>query len=239
LDVPFTNGVRWVEAIGSRNSQEQCMPVRNTFARTTILAGAFACSGLAFSSSYAAEPPAGLDRAFEVKDERPSGTRDLRPGPGTPDYRKERPRVTLKPSSPVVRIGAPVSFELGSDVDGYAHVYVVSASGRVQVWMENVQIAAGRHKLFPARGQITASAPAGRDDIVLVVTRERIKGFLGYGPIRTPRDLDYDPATFKQAVKERFEDLPRRDWGYARTLVHVVSRTRPGSEWDWDSGEWQ
>jgi len=204
------------------------MPLRK-IPCTAVLAGALACSGLSVSSAY----------TFDFKDEPPL-TRDLRPGPDPQSHRKARPRVTLKPSSPVVRIGTPINFELGSNVDGFAHIYVVSASGRVQVWMENVPISAGQHTLFPTRGQITAAAPAGRDDIVLVVTRERVKGFLGNGPVRTPRDLDYDPGSFKQAVRERFEDLPHRDWGYARTLVQVVNRTRPGgSEWDWDSGEWQ
>jgi hypothetical protein len=204
------------------------MPIRN-IACTTILAGALACGGLSLSAVH----------ATDLNGKAPL-TRDLRPGPGPQGHHKARPRVTLKPSSPVVRIGAPVSFELGSSIDGFAHVYVLSASGRVQVWMENVPVSAGQHTMFPARGQITATAPAGRDDIVLVVTRERIRGFLGYGPVRTPRDLDYDAASFKQAVKERFEDLPLRDWGYAHVPVQVVSRTRPsGSEWDLDSGEWQ
>jgi hypothetical protein len=220
------------------------MPVRNVLASTMILAGALACGGLSLPSSHAAgpadrQPAAKLQPVFDFgDDEERADTRDLRP---TPDGLKAtRPRVTLRPSSPVVRIGAPINFELGSSVDGFAHVYVVSASGRVQVWMENVPIAAGQQKIFPTGGQITAAPPAGREDIVLVVTRERIKGFLGYGSTRTPRDLDYEPATFKQAVRQRFEDLPRRDWGYARTLVQVVNRVgSPGSAWDSDSGEWQ
>lgn len=215
------------------------MLVRNVFACTMILAGALACSGLPVPSSHAAEPSARPQPAFDFKDDEPA-TRDLRPTPGGPGYKNARPRVTLRPSSPVVRIGAPINFELGSSVDGFAHIYVVSASGRVQVWMENVPIPAGRHKVFPTRGQITAAPPAGRDDIVLVVTRERIKGFLGHGPTRTPRDLDYDPASFKLAVREKFEDLPRRNWGYARALVQVVNRVgSAGSVWDWESGEWQ
>lgn len=222
------------------------MPVRNVLACTMILAGAFACSGLSLPSSHAAEPSdrrpaAKLAPVFDFGDDEERGaTRDLRPTPGGPGYQTTRPRVTLRPSSPVVRVGAPVNFELGSSVDGFAHVYVVSASGRVQVWMENVPIAAGENKVFPIRGQITAAPPVGREDIVLIVTRERIKGFLGHGSTRTPRDLDYDPVTFKQAVRERFEDLPRRDWGYARTLVQVINRVGPaGGEWDSDSDKWQ
>jgi hypothetical protein len=216
------------------------MPVRNALACTAIVAGAFACGGLSAASSHAAEPSARLQPAFDFKDGAPPATRDLRPAPSGPGYTTARPRVTLRASWPVVRIGAPISFELASSVDGFAHVYVVSASGRVQVWMENVAIPAGQQKVFPTRGRITAAPPAGRDDIVLVVTRERIKGFLGYGPTRTPRDLDYDPAAFKHAVRDKFEDLPRRDWGYARALVQVVNRVgAAGGVWDWDSGEWQ
>jgi len=213
------------------------MPVRNIVACTVILAGTLACSGLA-APSYADEPLGNLRPAFDFKDDEKGGTRDLRPTPDGP--RAARPRVTLRPSSPVVRVGAPINFELGSSVDGFAHVYVVSASGRVQVWMENMPIAAGQQNLFPTRGQITAAPPAGSDDIVLVVTRERIKGFLGFGSTRTPRDLNYDPVAFKDAVRQRFEDLPRRDWGYARTLVQVVNRVgSPGEVWDGESGEWQ
>jgi hypothetical protein len=206
-----------------------------------ILAGAFACGGLSLPSSSAAEPAAKLQPMFDFgDDEGRAETRDLRPTPGGPGYKATRPRVTLRPSSPVVRIGAPINFQLGSSVDGFAHVYVVSASGRVQVWMENAPIAAGQHRIFPIRGQVTATPPAGREDIVLVVTRERIKGFFGHGSTLTPRDLDYDPMSFKQAVRQRFEDLPRRDWGYASTLVEVVSRIGPaGGVWDWDSGGWQ
>jgi hypothetical protein len=202
--------------------------MHRTIACTTILAGTLVCGGLSATSAH----------AFDFKDEAPL-TRDLRPGSSGPGHQKARPRVTLKPSSPVVRIGAPINFELGSNVDGFAHIYVVSASGRVQVWMENVPISAGQQTPFPTRGRITAAEPTGRDDIVLIVTRERVKGFLGYGPVRTPRDLDYDAGSFKQAVRERFEDLPLRDWGYARTLVQVVNRASSSSEWDWDSGEWQ
>jgi len=214
------------------------MPIRNIFACTIF---ALACGGLSAIPSYAgdntgARPSAQWQPVFDFNDE-DGETRDLRPGPDRP---AGRPRVTLRPSSPVVRVGMPINFELGSNMNGFAHVYVVSASGRVQVWMENAPIAAGNSVLFPTRGSITAAPPTGREDILLVVTRDRINGFLRYGSTRAPRDLDYDPVSFKQAVKDKFEDLPRRDWAYARSLVQVVNRGGPaGGVWDWDSGEWQ
>jgi hypothetical protein len=215
------------------------MPIRKLFACTLL---ALTCGGgLSALPSYAADnsgsrPSAMWQPVFDFNDE-DTETRDLRPGPGRP---AGRPRVTLRPSTPVVRVGMPINFELGSTINGFAHIYVVSASGRVQVWMENAPIAAGNSSVFPNRGTITAAPPTGREDIILIVTRERINGFLGYGSTRVPRDLDYDPVSFKQAVKDKFEDLPRRDWGYDRKQVQVVNRGGPdGGVWDWDSGEWQ
>jgi Domain of unknown function (DUF4384) len=203
------------------------MPIGHTFA-TTVLAGVLACGGLSVLPCYAAENSASeqnapLHRVFQFDDDDDDDraqTRDLRP---TPDRPRARPRVTLRPSSPVVRIGRAVSFEISTNVDGYAHMYVVSASGRAQVWLENVPISPGRNIRFPTNGNITAAPPVGQDDIVLIVTRDRVKGFLGWGSTRTPRVLSYSPGAFREAVRERFEDLPRRDWSYDRTVVRVVS----------------
>lgn len=217
------------------------MPVSKAFICTMMFAGALAFGSLAVTSNAAEraspapdakwQPVFDLDFNDDADDRERADTRDLRPGPGASGA---RPRVTLRPSSSVVRVGTPINFELGSNVNGYAHLYVVSASGRVQVWMENVPIARGEHLLFPARGSITAAPPTGRDDIAFIVTRNRINGFVGRGTTRTPRDLAYDAVEFKRAVRDRFEDLPRRDWGYARTLVRVVNRTRPDGGWDLD-----
>jgi hypothetical protein len=209
------------------------------FACTMLFAGALACGSLVAPSQAAERPASSAPQwqpVFDLgdDDDERAQTRDLRPSPGRPGA---RPRVTLRPSSPVVRIGMPINFQLGSSVKGFAHVYVVSASGRVQVWMENVPIDAGEHVLFPTRGSIKAAPPAGRDDIVLIVTKDRINGFVGYRTTRTPRDLNYNPVAFKRAVRDRFTDLPRRDWGYARTLVRVVNRAGPDGDWDWDSDE--
>ena len=69
----------------------------------------------------------------------------------------------------------------------------MSASGRAQVWMENVPVAAGQRLLFPTGGLgIKAAAPAGREDLMLIVTKERINGFFGYGSTRTPRLVEHD-----------------------------------------------
>lgn len=218
------------------------MPIRSIFVSTVILA--VACGGLPVPS-HAADPDGGPpgSRWQPVADrdvEEPSVTRDLRPS--KPGRTAGRPRVTLRPSSPVVAVGRPIKFEVGSSVDGFGHIYVLSASGRVQVWMENVPITAGRHTWFPTgKLRIKAVPPAGKEDVILIVTRGRINGFLGEDATRTPRDLSYDPYDFKQAVRDKFEDLPRRDWGYARALVEVISRAAGESddEWGWRPEKWR
>lgn len=217
------------------------MPARNVFARSLILA-VLACGSLPVPS-HAADAsgarPSGRWQPAD-RDEERAVTRDLRPTPAKPDNAGIRPRVTLRPSSTVVAVGEPIKFGVASDVDGFGHIYVVSASGRVQVWMENVPIAADRHIRFPSGGlRINAAPPAGYEDVVLVVTRNRIDGFLGRGPTRTPRDLAYPADDFKEAVREKFEDLPRRDWGYARTLVRVIDRGVSEDIWGWNSKEWR
>jgi hypothetical protein len=202
------------------------MPIRNPFTLTVALAGAIACGGLVV--------PAG------AADVRPNAdTRDLKPTPGRPPAGK-RPEVTLRPSTAVVPIGAPVTFEVSSSVNGFGHLYVFSASGRVQVWLENAPIAAGQRLVFPTgETGVRAAAPPGREDLMLVVTRERINGFFGYEGTDVPRVVDYSQATFKKRLTDKFSDLPHSQWGYARTSVDVVERlaSGPGPWWGLSSGD--
>jgi hypothetical protein len=205
------------------------MPIRNSRTIALALAGALAAGGLV-PSARATE--AGGAPAPEAD------VRDLRPAPSKPGGAGQRPVVTLRPSSPVVPVGAPISFEVGSSVNGFGHIYVLSASGRVQVWMENVPISSGRRLLFPAGAAgIEAVAPAGREELMLIVTRDRIDGFLGYEGTRIPRLIDYDQRAFKRALTEKFVDLPHRQWGYARTSVQVVERSASAPPyWGWPKG---
>lgn len=203
------------------------MSIRSRLTITAAVAGALMC-GI---------PPASL-HAADLDDDPAldADARDLRPAPAKPGRNSRRPLVTLRPSSDVVPVGAPVNFEVSSSVNGYGHLYVISASGRVQVWMENVPISAGQRLTFPAAGPgIEAAAPPGREELMLVVTKDRIDGFLGYDGTRTPRVLDYSPEAFKREVTAKFADLPHRQWGYARTSVQVVSHNS-GPSWGWEPG---
>jgi hypothetical protein len=208
------------------------MPIHDSITATLALAGALAAGAL-LASARAAE----IDAAPAAQ----ADMRDLRPVPSRPGGGPaRRPLVTLHPSSTNVPVGTPISFEVGSSVNGFGHMYVLSASGRVQVWMENVPIAAGQRLVFPIGGPaIEAAAPAGREELMLIVTRDRIDGFFGYKGTRRPRLLDMSHHAFKRALTAKFADLPHRQWGYARTSVEVVARSAPAAAWDWSSGPGQ
>src|SRR5262245_19652844 len=104
------------------------MPIRTPLALTMALAGAIACGVFFLASAHAADASRGPE----------ADTRDLRPAPARPGTAPaKRPEVALRPSAPVVPVGTPVTFEVSSSVDGFGHLYVLSASGRVQVWLEN------------------------------------------------------------------------------------------------------
>jgi hypothetical protein len=213
------------------------MPSRSSLAMTLTLAGAIAC-GVAIQAR--AESPGFIHLAQAKKE------RDLVP---VPSYKDEaRPRVVLIPNTAVVPIGGWISFRISSSASGYGHLYVMSASGRAQVWMENVPIVAGQRLVFPVGGTgIRAAAPAGREDLMLIVTRQRINGFFGYQTTRTPTVVAHDHQSFKQALTAKFINLPRPLWGFARTSVRVVDRTSPtGPTWGWGkaddnywAGQWE
>jgi hypothetical protein len=152
----------------------------------------------------------------------------------------KRPDVTLRPSASAVAVGAPISFEVASSINGYGHIYVLSASGRVQVWMENVPIPAGQGLVFPIGSMgIKAAAPAGHEELMLIVTKSRIDGFFGRKAMNAPRVLDYTHHAFRQALAAKFMDRPHQEWGYARTTVQVVERVASGPAggpaWGWNS----
>jgi hypothetical protein len=226
MPLATTSYCKSVEAIGSAIEEERSMPIRHSFSLSLALAGAIACGGLLDCASAA---EAGVPHA---------DTRDLKPTPIRPDsVQARRPEVTLRPSAGVVAVGAPVTFEVSSSANGFGHIYVLSASGRVQVWLENAPIAAGQRLLFPT-GElgIEAAAPTGREDLMLIVTRDRINGFFGYEGTNAPRLVDYSQAAFKKKLTEKFAEMPHAQWGYARTSVEVVERLASSSGWGVGAG---
>ena len=65
--------------------------------------------------------------------------------------------MPLGPSS--IAVGAALEFRMVSTADGFAGLYVLSASGRTQAWLENVRLRAGEPIVFPQQGLIVRATP--------------------------------------------------------------------------------
>ena len=133
-------------------------------------------------------------------------------------------QASLMPiGSSTLAIGQPIRFKMVSLGDGYGNLYVLSASGRSQLWMENVRVHAGVPISFPRPGQIVrASPPAGDEVVLFVATRSRIEGFLGGGSTsNTPFDLQYTHDAFRSALQAQLDALPHEDWAVAELNIRV------------------
>jgi Domain of unknown function (DUF4384) len=133
-------------------------------------------------------------------------------------------QASLTPIGPsTLAIGEPIRFKMVSLGDGYGCLYVLSASGRSQLWMENVRVHSGVPVSFPRSGQIVrASPPAGDEVVLFVATRSRIPGFLGGGSTSTaPFDLQYTHDAFRSALQSQLNALPRDDWAVAELNIRV------------------
>src|SRR5664280_2356274 len=115
--------------------------------------------------------------AFAQDNSAPSG-RDLTVEAATPHARPWRhPRrpvqVSLVPvGASTLSIGQPLRFRMESIADGYGQLYALSASGRTQLWLENVRLRAGRFVDYPRPGFVVRAAPpAGDETIVFVASR--------------------------------------------------------------------
>lgn len=132
-------------------------------------------------------------------------------------------QVSLMPvGSSTIAIGEPLRFRMTSLVNGYGHLYVLSASGRAQLWFENVRLRAGQPLLFPRRGQtVRAAAPAGDETILFVASCQPIDGFAGKGATMTPLDLQVTHEGLRTAIDQKFGALARNDWAFAEIKIRV------------------
>ncbi len=136
--------------------------------------------------------------------------------------RHARIAVSLLPMTPsIVSVGQPVAFQLSANTSGFAHLYVLDASGKVQVWLENVPIEAHEVLRYPLQGSIVRASPPGGDEtILLVVTQQPFNGFLGSEESYRPFVLPYPRQRFRQALMAKTSRL-RHDWGAAMLVLRV------------------
>ncbi len=139
-------------------------------------------------------------------------------------YAPHAVQVSLTPIGPsTLAIGEPLRFKMVSLSNGYGHLYVLDASGRTQLWLENVRLRAGRPIIYPRSGNniVRASPPAGDDTVIFVATRERVDGFAGAGSTTTPLDLQYTQEGFRAALQQKLAAAPRDDWAFAEIKLRV------------------
>lgn len=121
-----------------------------------------------------------------------------------------------------VKIGSPLRFRMVALASGYGHLYVLSASGRSQVWFENVVIRAGRPIRYPQAGLVVrAAAPAGDETVIFVASRKPVDGFSGAGTQTAPIEVQASHDSFLDAIQKKFGEMPRENWAFANIKVRV------------------
>jgi hypothetical protein len=151
--------------------------------------------------------------------------RDLTPSYGHAET-AGKPAITVRSQQGrKVEDGETVRFDIAVNRTGYAHLYVISASGRVQLWMENVPIKAGERMSYPLDDEfeIRATSPRGKDRVVAVLTKKRLDGFEGYDTTTAPQDLDLTAKAFRHAIDRKLQKLPNGQWTGDKAIVEVVN----------------
>lgn len=187
--------------------------------------GAFAFAALALAATLVAPVSASAQAARDLtvvtKPERPRP----RPEAGGGGSGVSGPvTVSLVPSgSPVIRIGDPIRFKVVSTHAGFGHVYAMSASGRVQLWAENLRLQAGVPVDLPRRGlAIVAAPPAGDETVLFVATRKRFQGFLGGSTTANPAELQITRDSLLPTLQGKLGVFPREHWGFAQLVIRVT-----------------
>ena len=131
--------------------------------------------------------------------------------------------------APPVRVGTVLGFRLSSNLDGYGHLYVISAMGDVTRLPENLPLEAGVQVDYPQAGdaiQLRASPPAGIERLILLVTRQPFAGFTnGQGQLATrPMALASTAESFLEELNRATDTLPSSSWAVAEERVQVVER---------------
>ena len=130
-------------------------------------------------------------------------------------------------TAPPVAVGAPVGFRMSSSEAGYGHLYLINADGGVTMLAENLPLAAGEQVEYPRPDdgiRIRASAPAGVDRLILLVTRQPFVGFAdNQGSMLTrPVALASTAEAFLEEFNAATESLPAASWAVAETRVEVI-----------------
>lgn len=130
--------------------------------------------------------------------------------------------------APPVRIGTAVSFQLASSAAGFAHLYLINASGNVLVLAENLPVGADQPTVYPGLTDgvnLRASPPAGTERVVLLVTRQPLSGFSGSGgaAVTRPQMLATGADAFIARLNATTAALADTVWAVTETRLQIIS----------------
>jgi uncharacterized protein DUF4384 len=174
------------------------------------------CRSLAvLAAIIGASPAVAQDPHRNLAVEAPRPAHPMRPSAGLLN-------VSLMPTASVVAIGTPLAVRVMATRQAYGHLYLLSASGKTQLLMENVPLVANRAVSFPTRDLVLrAAAPAGDETVIFVASREPIQGFAGRGITRTPMQLQQTHQGLRVALERMLQNAGRADYALAETVIRV------------------
>lgn len=224
---PFSRGSFHVIVIASRDSYRRGVRIswrsRNMFGGAIMRKAklraliALLSVGLATAGAFAKEKRIDAAKDLTVEMAEPTAHRAGKP------LRTRAVQVSLMPVGPsTIAIGTPMRFKMVSLANGFGHLYVLSASGRTQLWLENVRLRAGQPLRYPHAGQIVrAASPAGDETVIFVASRDRVDGFAGREATTTPLDLQITHEGLRTAILQKFGAMPRESWAFAEVQIRV------------------
>lgn len=190
--------------------------MNQTTRRTALALFAFGLSALG-----ALAQEAGGAKDLTVEANPPPRRRRRRTAARRPLRDMQASLMSIGPST--IQIGQPMRFRMVSLSDGFGSLYSLSASGRTQLWFENLPLRGGRPLVFPRAGlTVRAAPPAGDETLLFLATRRPMAGFVGAGSTSTTLDLQLDHAGFREALRQKLLASARGDWAVAEIQIRVV-----------------
>lgn len=150
---------------------------------------------------------------------------EIQSPPSAPSARPGRAvTASLSPIGPsVVPVGTPIRFRITSNRSGFGHLYIVNTSGKVLMLVENIPLKANRPHDLPRGGVVLRAAPpVGDNQILFLVTRDRLAGFANGATSTTPADVQVTPDGLVSVLKARLADWPRERWAYTDLVIRVT-----------------
>lgn len=132
--------------------------------------------------------------------------------------------VSLMPVGPsVLPVGSRIRLRIQSNNNGFGHVYVANASGKIVLLAENLPLRADRSLDLPRGGMILRASPPTGDNVVhFLATRSRFPGFAGGATTTTPLDVQASSTGLEAQLATRLSDTPRNHWGMTKVTIRVV-----------------